>query len=105
VKGEVPPVNDEVVVNVALWPGSMTAGLAEMTGGLRGLFSVTITAVELTFSAGEPLSRVCSSKDQSPVMERTPVETVGLVPRLQRNETPRSEYSELDGDFSSHWQE
>jgi hypothetical protein len=38
-------------------------------------------------------------------MERTPVETVGFDPRLQTNETPRLEYSEVDGDFSSHWQE
>lgn len=97
-------MKDDVVVSVAVWPGSIVVGFAETTGALRALFTVTITPVEVTFSVGDPLSRVCNSKDQFPGIERTPVERLGLDPRAHVNELPKLEYVVVDGVFSSHWQ-
>lgn len=99
-----PPLKEEVVVSVEVWPGSIVVGFAETIGALRALFRVTITAVEFTFCVGDPLSRVCSSKDQFPATVRTPVDRLGLDARAHVNEPPRSEYAVADGVFSSHWQ-
>lgn len=99
-----PPLNEVAVDNAEVWLGSMTEGFAEATGAARALFTVTITDVEFTLSAGDPLSRTCSSNDQFPEMDKIPVDSEGLEPTMQEDEAPRSEYTVADGVFSSHWQ-
>jgi hypothetical protein len=70
-------------------PASIAGALGVIAPADNGPFTVTVTAFEVTTSEGEPLSLACSSNDQVPVVESTPVEVVGLSPALQGKEVPR----------------
>jgi len=71
------------------WPASIVGVLGDIAPAESTPFTVTAAEFELTSSEGEPLSLTCSSNDQVPVVDKTPVETVGLSPALQGNEPPR----------------
>lgn len=55
-------------------------------------------------SAGVPLSDTLSSKDQTPIADKTPVDIDGLSPRAHENELPRLLYELAPGISWSHWQ-
>ena len=71
------------------WPASIVGVLGDIAPAESTPFTVTAAEFELTSSEGEPLSLTCSSNDQVPVVDKPPVETVGLSPALQGNEPPR----------------
>jgi len=85
--GAVPP--DGLEVRVIDWPASIVGVLGDIAPEESTPFTVTAAAFELTSSKGEPLSLTCSSNDQAPVVDKTPVEVDGLSPALQANEVPR----------------
>jgi hypothetical protein len=67
---------------------SMAPGFALTTGATGTGFTVTATGVEVTVS--DALSVTWSSKDQTPVVAREPVDTVGLDEVVHENELPKS---------------
>jgi len=85
----VPAPNEVAVDSAAVWPALIVLGLMDITGTVSAGFAIAETAAEVAISGGEPLSVTFSSNDQVPVVDKTPVETVGLSPALQGNEPPR----------------
>jgi hypothetical protein len=67
----------------------MAGALGDIAPADNTPFTVTVTAFEVTSSEGEPPSLICSSNNHVPVVDKTPVEAVGLSPALQANEAPR----------------
>jgi hypothetical protein len=92
----VPPLNETVVLSVALCPESIVVGATEIVGLLPGLLKAgltrTVTAFEVAVSAGGPaLSVTCSSKCHVPTVANVPVDIVGRLLVVQLNELPRAE--------------
>ena len=71
------------------WPASIAGALGEIVPADNTPFTVTATAFEAASSEGEPLSFTSSSNDQVPVVDKAPVEVVGLSPATQAIELPR----------------
>jgi hypothetical protein len=84
----VPP--DQVDVIVSACPLSIVGFVGLIDGVPRAEFTVTVIALEVTGTGALELSFTCSSKLQVPVVDRAPVETVGVAPGLHPNELPRS---------------
>jgi hypothetical protein len=87
----VPPLNDTVVVSVALCPESIVVGATEMAGAVRAGLTRTVTAFEVTVCGVPELSVTCNSKCHVPVAVSVPVEMVGRLLVVQLNELPRAE--------------
>jgi hypothetical protein len=83
----VPDPPDGEAVNVAVCPLSIVTGETETD---RAVLTVTVTAEDVTVTGIEELSFTTISNDQMPVVDRMPVETVGVPPALQANEEPKS---------------
>ena len=65
-------------------------------------FTVTLAVFDMTTSTGEPLSLTCNSKDQIPEVDRTPVDTVGLLPATHAKELPKLPKLPSSGPFFNH---
>lgn len=85
------PALVQVTVKVIDWSLSIVAGEEMVTAvPVNWELTMTVTALEVTETGVEALSFTCSSNDQVPIVDRVPVETVGLSPVLQANEEPRA---------------
>ncbi len=67
-------MKEAVVESVELPPAPMVAGFAVIAVGVRGKFTVMVIELDVRITDGDPLSVICSSKDQDPTVARTPVE-------------------------------
>jgi len=56
------------VASVAVWPVLITVGLADTTAAVRGGFTETVTALDVTRIEGDPVSLTCNSNDQVPTI-------------------------------------
>ena len=65
-------------------------------------FTVILAVFDVTTSEGEPLSFICNSKDQIPEVDKTPVDTVGLLPATQAKELPKLPKLPSNGPFFNH---
>ena len=87
-----PPLNEEVVVSIALCPESIVVGATEITGAAENAeLTRTVTTFEVTVCGVPELSVTCNSKCHVPVAVSVPVEMVGRLLVVQLNELPRSE--------------
>ena len=84
-----PDPPDGWAVSVAVWPLSIVTGETK-TASTEDPLTVTVTAVEVTITGVPELSVTWSSNDQMPVVDRVPVDTVGVSPALQAKEEPKS---------------
>jgi hypothetical protein len=86
----VPPLNDAVVVSVALCPESIVVGAAEITGAVKAVLTRTVTTFEVTVCGTPELSVTSSSKLHVPAVVNVPVDMVGRLLAVQLNGLPRS---------------
>lgn len=70
-------------------PASIVGAVGDIAPDESGPFTVTVTALDVTISGGDPVSLTCSSNDQIPVMDSALVGVAGLSPALQTNGAPR----------------
>ena len=64
--------------------------------------TVMLAVFDVTISEGEPLSFTCNSKDQTPEVDKTPVDIVGLLPAIQVKELPKLPKVPSNGPFFNH---
>ena len=86
------------------WPASIAGAPGVIAPAERAPFTVTLAELDVTIWEGEPLSFTCNSNDQTPDVNKTPVETVGLSPATQVNEPPKLPKLASSGPLLSHWQ-
>ena len=71
------------------WPLLIVPGLTPMTGGVTPPPTATVTETAFETTVEGLLSVTWSSKFQTPVVERAPVDTEGVEEVVQVNEEPR----------------
>ncbi len=87
---EVPEsVSVTVTVKAIVLPITREEGLGVTAVLVVRVLTVTVTTLEVTVTGVPELSVTWSSNDQVPVVDRVPVELVGLSPALQEEELPR----------------
>jgi hypothetical protein len=89
-------------VNVIDWPESIAGAPGAMAPADRAPLTVTLAVFDVTTSDGEPLSLTCNSKDQTPEVNKTPVDNVGLLPAIQVKELPKLPKVPSNGPFLNH---
>jgi phosphoribosylcarboxyaminoimidazole (NCAIR) mutase len=88
----VPPLNEEVVVSIALCPESIVVGATEITGAAENAeLTRTVTTFEVTVCGVPELSVTSSSNDHVPATVSVPVDIVGRLLVVQLKDTLRSE--------------
>jgi hypothetical protein len=91
----VPPLNETVVLSVALCPELIVVGATEIVGLFPGLLKAGLTRTDTAFEVavcGVPeLSVTFSSKCHVPTVVNVPVDIVGRLLVVQLNELPRAE--------------
>jgi hypothetical protein len=101
VYGGVPPLNETVVARVEFSLLSTVSGFELMTGAASAGLTVTVTSADATDA--DVLSVTWSSKDQTPIIDRVPVEIEGMDEAVQLKEPPGELKLPAPGASSSHW--
>jgi hypothetical protein len=89
-------------VNVIDWLESIAGAPGAIAPADSVPLTVTLATFDVTTSEGEPLSFTCNSKDQIPEVNKTPVDTNGLLPATQAKELPKLPKLPSNGPFSNH---